>query len=150
MGKLIIDYMLIFLMGMFGVWKAIPLGLLLKVHPVFIFLFTTLGASFAVIILFLFGNKIRDYIIRKRAQKDYNTRENRVAKLFEKYGAAGLGFLGCLIMGPNMTIIMGIVVVKEQKKLLFWTLTGIVVWSLVLTTLAVVSIDLFNKLLEVF
>lgn len=150
MGKLIIDYSLIFLMGMLGMWKAIPLGLLLKSHPVFIFLMTTLGASLAVLILFFFGNKIRAYVLKKRANKVNNNKENRANKLFEKYGAAGLGFLGCLLMGSSMTIILGMVVVKSQKKLLYWTLVGIVFWSLVITTLAVVSIDLFNKLLEVF
>jgi len=150
MGKVIIDNVLIFLMGMLGIWKSIPLGLLLKAHPVFIFLMTTLGASLAVLILFFFGNKIRTYVLKKRANKVNHNKENRVAKLFEKYGAAGLGFLGCLLMGPNMTIILGMVVVKSQKKLLYWTLAGIVVWSMVLTVIAVVSIDLFNKLLEVF
>ncbi len=150
MGRIVLDYVLVFLMGMLGIWKAIPLGLLLKAHPVFIFLLTTLGASSAVLILFFFGNKIRAYVLRKRADKEKNNKENRVAKLFEKYGAAGLGFFGCLLMGPNMTIILGMVVVKSQKKLLYWTLTGIVVWSLVLTTVAVISIDLFNKILDYF
>lgn len=149
MGRVLIDYILIFLMGMLGIWKAIPLGLLLKAHPVFIFLFTALGASAAVLILFFFGNKIREYILRKRARKDKKSKENRAAKLFEKYGAAGLGFLGCLLMGPNMTIILGMLVVKSQKKLLIWTLAGVVVWSLILTVIAVVSIDLFNKLLDI-
>ena len=53
-------------------------------------------------------------------------------------------------MGPNMTIILGMVVVKDPKKLLYWTLIGIIVWSLVLTIIAVVSIDLFNRLLKTF
>jgi len=150
MGKLIINYGFIFLMGMLGIWKAIPLGLLLKSHPGFIFLMTTLGACSAVLILFFFGNKIRAYVLRKRAKKEKSNKQNRASKLFEKYGAAGLGLLGCVLMGPNMTIILGMVVVKEQKKLLYWTLVGIVVWSLVLTTIATVSIDLFNKLLQVF
>jgi len=148
MGRITLDYLLIFLMGMLGIWKAIPLGLVLKANPFFIFLMTSLGASAAVLILFFFGNKIRDYILRKRAKKDKNNKENRAAKLFEKYGAAGLGFLGCLLMGPNMTIILGMVVVKSQKKLLYWTLAGVIIWSMLLTLIAVISIDLFNKIVE--
>lgn len=150
MGRIILDYVLIFLMGMLGIWKAIPLGLLLKAHPVSIFLLTALGASAAVLILFFFGNKIRDYVLIKREQKHKSNKKNPASKLFQKYGAAGLGLLGCLLIGPNMTIILGMVVVKSQKKLLYWTLAGIVVWSMVLTILAVISIDLFNKLLEIF
>jgi membrane protein DedA with SNARE-associated domain len=150
MGKIFLDFILIFLMGMLGIWKAIPLGLLLKSHPFFIFLLTALGASIAVIILFFFGSKIRAYVLQRLAKKENNKKKSNVSKLFNKYGAAGLGFLGCLLMGPNMTIILGMVIVKEQKKLLCWTLIGIVVWSLVLTTIAILSIDLFNKLVEIF
>lgn len=150
MAKIVLDYVLVFLMGMLGIWKAIPLGLILKAHPLSIFIMTALGASSAVLILFFFGNKIRAWIFQKRAGKEKSSKENRVTKLFEKYGAAGLGFLGCLLMGPNMTIILGMVVVKSQKKLLYWTLAGIVVWSMVLTTVAVVSIDLFYNILNYF
>ena len=150
MGKIIIDYVLVFLVGMLGIWKAIPLGLLLKSHPFIIFLMTSLGASSAVLILFFFGNRIRDYVLRKRARKEKSNKENYATKLFKKYGAAGLGFLGCILMGPNTTMVLGLVVVKSQKKLLYWTLVGIVVWSLALTIIAVVSIDLFNRILEYF
>ena len=133
-------------MGMLGIWKAVPLGLLLKAHPVFIFLMTSLGAVAGVLILFFFGGKIRNFVLRRRRNKHKNAKENRAALLFEKFGAAGLGFLGCLIMGPNMTIILGMVVVRSQKKLLYATLAGVVVWSLVLTIIAVLSIELFVKL----
>jgi membrane protein YqaA with SNARE-associated domain len=150
MVSIIVDYMLIFLMGMLGIWKAVPLGLLLNAPPVGVFLMTSLGAIAGVLILFFFGSKIRNFVIQRRSNKHKNAKENRAALLFEKFGAAGLGFLGCLIMGPNMTIILGLVVVKSQKKLLYWTLTGIIVWSLALITIAVVSIDIFNRILEYF
>ena len=75
MGKIIIDYVLVFLMGMLGIWKAIPLGLLLKSHPFIIFLMTALGASSAVLILFFFGNKIRGYILRKRIKATMKTEQ---------------------------------------------------------------------------
>ncbi|MEZ5083511.1 MAG: hypothetical protein R2750_08685 [Bacteroidales bacterium] len=45
-----------------------------------------------------------------------------------------------------MTIIIGLVIVKSQKHLLYWTLAGVVVWSLVLTFTGVFSIELFNKI----
>ncbi len=135
---------------MLGIWKAVPLGLLLKTHPVFIFLMTSMGALAGVLILFFFGGRIRNFVLRRRANKHKNAKENRAAKLFEKYGAAGLGFLGCLIMGPNMTIILGLVLVKSQMKLLYWTLAGIFVWTFVLILVAVISIDLFYKILDFY
>lgn len=138
--------LLIFTTGLLGIWKAVPLGILLNVHPVFIFSMSALGSIVGVLILFFFGNKIRDYILHKRAGNNKSSKKNRATKLFEQYGAAGLGFLGCLLFGPNMTIILGLLVVKSQKKLLYWTLTGIVVWSIVLTLLGVFSVEFFSKL----
>lgn len=148
MVSIIIDYVLIFLMGMLGIWKAVPFGLLLKAPPVAIFFMTSMGAAAGVLILFFFGGKIRNFVLRRRSVKHKNARENSAAKLFAKYGVAGLGFLGCLIMGPNMTIILGMVAVKSQKKLLYWTLAGVIVWSMLLTLIAVISIDLFKKILD--
>lgn len=140
--------LLIFVTGLLGIWKAVPLGILLKVHPVLIFSMSALGSIVGVLILFFFGNKIRDYVLRKRVSNKKDSKESRITKLFEKYGAAGLGFFGCLLIGPIMTIILGMVVVKSQKKLLYWTLAGVVVWSLVLTILGVFSVELFSKLVE--
>jgi len=148
MGKIGIDSLLIFLVGMLGIWKAIPLGFLLNTNPVIIFIMTSLGAITSVLILYFFGNKIREYILKRRIKKRKNAKESRAKILFEKYGAAGLGFLGCLLMGPNMTMILGLVLVKSQKKLLYWTIAGIIIWTLALTILAIVSIDLFNKIME--
>ena len=139
-------YLITYLTGIFGIWKAVPVGLALQLNPLMIWLMTTLGAVTAVLILFFFGKKIRNYFQSKKPKIKSPKKEARANRLFEKYGTAGLGFLGCLFMGPNMTIIIGLLIVKSQKQLLFWTLAGIAVWSLVLTVLGVFSIELFNKL----
>lgn len=67
-------------------------------------------------------------------------------QLFEKYGAPGLGLVGCLLLGPNLTILTGVVIVHSPRKLLCWTIAGILIWSLVLTLIAVFSVDLFHQL----
>jgi membrane protein DedA with SNARE-associated domain len=150
MWEIIIRYISVFLMGLLGIWKAVPLGFVLNIHPLGIFLMTSSGAIIAVFILYFFGGKIRNYILKKRERGGKRQKENRATRLFEKYGAAGLGFLGCLLMGPNMTIILGLVIVKSQKKFLFWTVAGIIVWTLLLTLIALLSMELFYKILNFF
>jgi hypothetical protein len=53
-------------------------------------------------------------------------------------------------MGPQMTIVLGLIIVKSQKRLLYWTLSGIFVWSFILTYLGVGGIDLAQKISEMF
>ena len=141
---------LIFLTGMLGIWKAVPVGLAFGTNPVLIWLMTSLGASTAVIILYFFGKRIREYIISKRKNKKNKRKETRAKQLLEKYGVFGLGFLGTLLMGPQMTIILGLIIVKSHVKLLYWTLSGIFVWSFILTYLGVGGIDLVQKLSDIF
>jgi membrane protein DedA with SNARE-associated domain len=137
---------LVFLTGILGIWKAIPVGLLLKVNPVFIFLFTSLGAITGVLILFFFGNKLRGFIQRKQKSKGIQNNEKRAGKLLETYGSPGLGLLGCLVMGPNLTVLIGLALVQSPVRFLYWTVAGIVVWSLVLTLVAVYGIEFFNRM----
>jgi membrane protein DedA with SNARE-associated domain len=146
LDEIVYKEVLVFLTGIFGIWKAIPMGLLLKVNPVFVFLFTSLGAITGVLILFFFGNRIRDFIERKRKSKGFRKNERRAGKLLETYGSPGLGFLGCLAMGPNLTLLIGLAIVKSPVRFLYWTMAGILVWSLALTIVAVYSIELFHRI----
>jgi len=139
-------YLIVFIAGMTGIWKAVPVGVAFKMGPLGIWLSTSGGAALAVLILYFFGKKIREYIVRKRKNTKNKKKEARASKLLEKYGVFGLGFLGTLLMGPNMTIILGLIIVESHKKLLIWTLAGILIWSLALTILAQTSVELFNKL----
>jgi len=143
MQRILYSYIAIYLAGLFGIWKAVPVGFVTGANPAMIWLMTTLGATSAVIILYFFGNRIREYLSRKLK---INKKQTRAGRLLDKYGAAGLGFFGCLLMGPNLTILTGLVIVNSPKKLLFWTVAGIVIWSLVLTLLGVFSIDLFMEI----
>ncbi|MBN2174629.1 MAG: small multi-drug export protein [Bacteroidales bacterium] len=140
--------LIVFLTGILGIWKAIPVGLLLKLNPPMIFFMTASGAIVGVSLLYFFGNRIRIYISNRRTKKGKTGKERKAAHLLEKYGVPGLGFFGCLIMGPNMTIILGLILVKSRKQLYWWTVAGIIAWSLVLTIIASLSLEVFIKLTE--
>lgn len=139
-------YAIIFLTGMLGIWKAVPVGFAFGTSPLMIYILTVSGAVTAVFILYFFGNGIRNYLNRRKKANKGEKKKARALQLFEKYGATGLGLLGCLLMGPNMTMLLGLVLVNSPKKLLFWTIAGIFIWTLALTMLGVLSIDLFHQL----
>ena len=146
MGNLSFDIIIVFFVGITGMWKAIPLGFLLKVPPSYIFIMTAFGSIIGVLILFFFGNKIRNYIINRNLEKGDSKKEKTAIKILDKYGLIGLGSFGTLIIEPPMTMILGLALVQKQKLFLYWTMAGIVVWSLVLTILGAFGIEAISGL----
>jgi membrane protein DedA with SNARE-associated domain len=126
------SYLIIFLTGMLGIWKAVPVGLALQCSPQSIIIFTSLGALLSILIIFFLGQKIKRWIESRMTAKREN-RKQRLNKIFEKYGIVGMGILGTLLMGPNMTMVLGMIIVKNEKLLLLWTALGIVIWTIVLS-----------------
>jgi membrane protein DedA with SNARE-associated domain len=151
MQRTITYSILIYLTGMLGIWKAVPVGFAVGTEPILTWLMTSLGAITSAIVLYFFGSKIKGYLDARRKKKErIRKKESRALRLFDRYGTAGLGFLGCLLMGPNMTMLIGLVIVKKPRKLLQWTIAGIVIWTLALVILGMVSIDLFTRLTGYF
>jgi membrane protein DedA with SNARE-associated domain len=136
---------IIFLIGMAGIYKAVPAGVLLKIPPILIYLMTVLGAVTTVLLIYIFGNRIRARILQKDNRKRLNKKKSRAKVMFDKYGVIGLALFGIISMGPNITTLMGLIIINDQRKLLFWIIIGIFIWTTVLTVAAAVSIDLLNR-----
>ena len=139
------SWAIVFGTGMLGIWKAVPVGFALGTNPVAIWFLTVLGATASAVIIFFFGNKIRNWIQQKRKSPS-EKKHRRVRQLFDKYGTGGLGLLGTLLIGPNATMLLGLIVVQSPRKLLLFTLIGVALWTLLLTLLGVFSIDLFHRI----
>ena len=148
MGDLSYDVLTVFLVGMTGMWKGLSMGFILQVSPFYIFLSTALSAVLGVLLLFFFGTKIRNYLIKRRFKKGKSKKEKKALQLFEKYGHIGLGFFGTLVIGPPMTIVLGLTIVKQQKPFLYWTIAGCVAWSLVLTLLGTFSVETITRFVK--
>jgi membrane protein YqaA with SNARE-associated domain len=130
---------------MVGIYKAVPAGFLLKASPILICFMTALGASTSVILIYFFGNWIKIRILEKGNQNRLNKKKSRAKVLFERYGIIGLAILGTVSIGPYITVLMGLIIVNEQKKLLLWTIISILFWTSSLTVVANISIELLNK-----
>lgn len=147
MGQALEKVFIVFLVAITGIWKAIPVGYLLKLDPVLVMLATTAGAFIGVFVIYGLGKQIKKYILRRLEKKRrLQKKSKRFSAIFEKYGPAGVGLISTLIFGPNVTMALGLVIVRSDRKLLFWTLAGTLIWSVILTLIAYSSIELFNKL----
>jgi len=141
------DLFIIYLAGMTGIFKAIPVGIMLQAQPFMIALMTALGGLTAAAVLYQFGGWMKQMLNKKKVGKRLDKREERTRRLYSKYGIIGLGIFGTLLLGLHITIILGLIVVKAKKKLLVWTTMGILLWSSVITIAAANGLELFEKIL---
>ena len=140
------ELLLIYLAGMTGIFKAIPVGMMLKASPVWVAIMTALGGLTAAVILFYFGGWVRHTLKKRKSGKGFEKREERTKRLYSKYGIIGLGIFGTLLLGLHITIILGLIVVKAKRKLLIWTTVGILLWSSVITVAAASGLELFERI----
>lgn len=134
------SYLSIFLTGMLGIWKAVPLGLALQCSLQSIIIFTSLGALLSIVIIYFLGSKIKQWVETRMTHKR-EKRKIHLNRLFDKYGIVGMGILGTLLMGPNMTMVLGMIIVKNEKLLLLWTALGIVIWTIMLSLAGHFGVD---------
>jgi len=150
MSKVIYQCILIFMMGTLGMWKAIPFGYVLKAHPTAIFVMASTGGMLGIVILYFFGNKLKKYIFRNKVSASRQKKSNRAIQLLKKYGVGGLGFFGSILIGPPLTILLGVAIVNSPKKLLYWVLASSVFWCFILTITGYYSIELFHEITDKF
>lgn len=134
---------LVFLIGILGIWKSIPVGLVMRLDPLWICVATILGATVGILIIYMLGTRVRTYLGKWMKESSLAKKESRLIRLFNKYGIHGLGVLGTLFMGPNMTMAIGLTIAYKPWVLFLWTLVGTIIWSIALTYVGFLGISLF-------
>lgn len=138
------DLLLIYVAGVTGMWKALPVGFLLKTPPFFIALMTCLGALTCVFVFYFFGTRLKQFFYRFYSEKSKEKKEGKIRRIFEKYGCPGLGIMGTLLMGQPVVMLLGMIIVKRKKNLLVWVSIGTVIWSIALTIAGTYGLKLFE------
>jgi hypothetical protein len=64
-------------------------------------------------------------------------------RYLNKYGVIGLGFLLPGVFGPMIGMAIGITIVGATKRLLFWSLIGNVLWSILLASIGGLAVTIF-------
>ncbi len=138
------DLVIIYLAGVTGMWKALPVGFLLKTPPFYIAIMTCLGALSCVYVIYFFGTGINRFFFRFYSEKTKDKKEGKIRRMFEKYGCPGLGLVGTLFMGQPVVMLLGMIVVKRKKNLLIWVSIGTIIWSITLTIAGTYGLKVFE------
>jgi membrane protein YqaA with SNARE-associated domain len=140
------DLIVIYLAGLTGIWKAIPVGMMLNTSPLSVGLMTLSGSCTTTTALYLFGGWVKRIVEKRSGRKRMQKKRMRAKRLMAKYGIIGLGLIGTIAIGPSATIITGLLLTGSGKRMLMWTIAGILLWTTVLTSFAAAGLELFGRI----
>jgi len=139
----ILHLLILFFVGAFGLWMAIPVGLAYGFSPLVIAITIILGSATSTTLVYIFGSKIKRYILSKRGERYLGKSKAKMHLYLNKYGVIGLGLLMPGIFGPALGIAIGITIVHDTRRLWLWTLLGNVVWSIIMSSVGALGITIF-------
>lgn len=147
MGNLWVQISTIYLAGITGIWKGILVGFAIDAHPFVTAVFTALGSVTVVLVLLFSGEKLKEWLLRRFGKRHVEKQQGLFTHLMERYGVAGLGLIACGLIGPILTTLLGLALVKQTRRLMVFLLAGVVLWSGLITMLAITGVELASRLL---
>jgi len=147
MKSILIQAVTIYLAGITGLYKGVPVGFAIQASPYITAIFTALGSLTAVFVIYFSGTSIKKWIINNFFKQKIDKKKSRFTSIMERYGVIGLGLFATGIIGPIITIILGLMLVKETKRLMISLSAGIILWSVALTIVASISLDILKELI---
>jgi membrane protein DedA with SNARE-associated domain len=138
----------IYLAGITGLYKGVPVGVALNAHPVIIAGFTALGNITTVFILYFSGESFKKWLFKKIGEERLERKKEKFTHLMDRYGTVGLGLIVCGTLGPIPAVLIGVAVVKDTRRLMIFLIIGIILWSVGLTAAALLGVDLMRHLIQ--
>ena len=137
----------LFLAGMTGIVKAVPVGVALKMSVLEMGTYISLGSIATVFILYFSGEPLKKWITKRWSKEKMEKKKGRFSSLLERYGVIGVGLLTPGTLGPITSIVIGLILLKDTKKLMPWLVAGIILWSFLLAWLADAGFSFMKGLL---
>jgi hypothetical protein len=133
MGNFWIQISTIYLAGITGIWKGVPVGFAIQAHPMMTALFTALGSITVVFVLLLAGEPLKKWILSRYSPGKLENKKGRMMRLMDRYGVAGVGLIASGLIGPILSTLLGLVLIRKTRKLMFFLIAGVLLWSSLLT-----------------
>ncbi len=137
----------VFGLGAIELWAAIPAGFVMGLHPLLTGVISAAGAIASVVFILFLGEKIRNRFVSSHSDQ-VEKKHGRIYRIWERYGAAGMGLLSPLITGAPLGAALGIVLGVQKGQLLFWMTSGIILWTALLTIIGVLGLAGLEALLQ--
>ena len=141
---MILNILSVTALAILEIWAAIPLGFVLGLHPLVIFITNVAGATAGVFIIIFAGERLLKWILKRQESKKDKGKPGAIQKIWQKYGVIGLGLLSPFLTGALLGAAIGIASGAPTGKLLLWMTIGIILWTVILVSLGVAGIEVFT------
>lgn len=132
---------------------VIPAGILAGAPTVLVLIAGVLGNLLTVWLSAVFGERIRNWWVARRAKKRdpqdvqavnrKRDRSNRIDRVMSKWGLPGLAFLGPLGLGTQISAVAAVAMGVTARKAVIWVGMGTVLWASVAAILTVLGVSAF-------
>jgi hypothetical protein len=145
----LVKLLAVFGLGTIELWTAIPAGFVMGLHPLLIGMISAAGATSSVMFILFLGEKIRNRLVPSGSDQ-VEKKHGRIYRIWERYGAPGMGLLSPLITGAPLGAALGVALGVQKGRLLFWMTGGIILWTSILTIIGMLGLAgiealLYNK-----
>ncbi|WP_062048920.1 small multi-drug export protein [Bacillus sp. JCM 19034] len=140
-------YLLVFLLAATPLMEAVyisPIAVFGGLSIVPVIILAIVGNVLTVLIVIVFFDKIREWRRKKKGEETQSKKTAKAQKLWQKYGLPGFALLGPFIIGSHLVAFLGLVFGATRKAVTTWILISIGGWSIALSILALVGIDVLN------
>lgn len=148
MGTIWVQIATIYLAGITGIWKGIPVGFALQAPPLITGFFTALGSITAVVILLLSGERFKSWVMRRYGKARMDKQGGRFYRLMQRYGVVGLGLIASGVIGPILSTLLGVALIEKTRRLMIFLIAGVILWSGLITLMAAMGIELITNLIS--
>jgi hypothetical protein len=140
--ELVVKFMTVLGLGIIELWAAIPAGTALNLHPLVNGLASGFGAILGALLVILIGDRLRNWVLKIKGKRQDNN--SRIYRIWQKYGVIGLGLLSPLLTGAPLGAAIGISLGASPIRLIIWMSIGIVIWTIILTTISTMGFALIE------
>lgn len=128
----------------FEIYAAIPAGFAFGLSFWTILLASVSGGLVGVFVAAFLGDRIRAFFHKRNPTKKSASEKHPVLmRIWNKYGIAGLGFLGTVSVGAPISIAVGVGMNANIKKLVIWCCVGVITRCVVFTLIGFYGLKLF-------
>jgi len=113
-----VQWLTVFFLGAIELWAAIPAGLALKLHPLATGIAAAIGAMVGALVVVLLGERVRTWLVQRRGGKEQKKGDGRIYRIWQCYGAAGLGLSAPLLTGAPLGVALGLMLGTPADRLL--------------------------------